>query len=39
MEVGDKAKDHGFKEIRQSVSDEELSELLLYLPAWHPTWK
>lgn len=39
VEVGDKAKDHGSKEIRQSVSEEELSELLLYLPAQNPTWK
>ncbi|XP_010483772.2 PREDICTED: uncharacterized protein LOC104762219 [Camelina sativa] len=38
VEVGDKAKDNGFKEIRQSVSNEELSELLLFLPAQHPTW-
>ncbi|XP_010443926.1 PREDICTED: uncharacterized protein LOC104726697 [Camelina sativa] len=38
VEVGDKAKDYGFKEIRQSVSNEELSELLLFLPAQHPTW-
>ncbi|CAH8280407.1 unnamed protein product [Arabidopsis lyrata] len=38
VEVGDKAKDHGSKEIRQSVSEEELSELLLYLPAQNPTW-
>ncbi|KAL1215104.1 PHD finger-containing protein 6 [Cardamine amara subsp. amara] len=39
LEVGDKAKDHGFKEIRQSVSDEELTELLEYLPSKDPTWK
>ncbi|XP_023642473.1 uncharacterized protein LOC17876895 [Capsella rubella] len=38
VEVGDKTIDHGFNEIRQSVSDEELSQLLLYLPAQHPTW-
>ncbi|KAG7538737.1 Ribonuclease H-like superfamily [Arabidopsis suecica] len=38
VEVGGKAKDHGSKEIRQSVSEEELSELLLYLPAQNPTW-
>jgi len=39
VEVGDKAKDHGSNEIRRSVSEEELSELLQYLPAQNPTWK
>ncbi|VYS71038.1 unnamed protein product [Arabidopsis thaliana] len=38
VEVGDKAKDHGSNEIRRSVSEEELSELLQYLPAQNPTW-